>query len=107
MTEQNETIVHGVDVGGCKDLTVKGFCNCDSKTSCEMYCKDNPYCNYKQLQRKIEECEKIKNDNDFADEVMQRKFNKIKNKLQIATNALKDITSILKITQQAIERIKE
>lgn len=64
MTDK-EVIIHGVNVSGCKHYEKHTFYDCNE--TCEdngaivcTNCKDNPNCDFKQLQRKTAECEKYK-----------------------------------------------
>ncbi len=62
MTDK-QIMIDGVDVSGCKCFYIN-----DSHPErqecinpyCKGFCKDNPNCYYKQLQRKEQECERLK-----------------------------------------------
>ncbi|MDY6358456.1 MAG: hypothetical protein SPL73_05600 [Cyanobacteriota bacterium] len=63
----NEVIIDGIDVGGCwayckcfqeDDYEIQNFCRIHYKT-----CKRIANCYYKQLQRKTQECENLKEEN--------------------------------------------
>lgn len=60
MTDKEQIIINDVNVSGCK------YYNKNIKTDCLLYplqpdaCKDNSNCYYKQLARKTQECEELK-----------------------------------------------
>lgn len=59
MTEKEPVIIDGVDVSGCEDYGYRG----NAGYWCHNYdepCTDYPNCNFKQLARKTQECEKLK-----------------------------------------------
>lgn len=59
--DKEQIIINGVNVSGCKCY------NKNIKTDCLLYplqpdaCKNNPNCYFKQLARKTQECEELKN----------------------------------------------
>lgn len=66
MTDK-EQIINGVDVSGCS-----GYCPELGKYNCialacnsAAICKQSPNCYYKQLQRRIAECEELKKNNQI------------------------------------------
>ena len=64
MTDK-QIIIDGIDVSGCEWIREVGLdseyiCTCNSPNKTSGYCKDNPNCRYKQLKRKEQECEKLK-----------------------------------------------
>lgn len=67
MTDK-EIIIDGVDVSKCDRLIVNqlyGYaCNCEEDTYIISSCKNRHNCYYKQLARKTQECEKLKNQVD-------------------------------------------
>lgn len=81
MTDKEQIIINGVDVSGCS-----GYCPALGKYNCiasacnrAAICKQSPNCYYKQLQRRIAECEELKNEywkleqgNDFLAEKNSR-----------------------------------
>lgn len=70
-----QIIIDGVDVSGCKKLMqgiVPFGCMEDRKT-CS--CMNNPNCLYKQLKRKEQECEELKEEIDDLKEIIQRHDN--------------------------------
>lgn len=50
-----EIIIDGVDVSGCEDYKVNNRFTCHPHICC---CHQRPNCYYKQLQRKITECDR-------------------------------------------------
>ena len=56
--------IDGIDVSKCKYIDIdfeKPICHCISqRNECEMPCEYNKDCYYKQLKRKEEECEELK-----------------------------------------------
>lgn len=63
MTDKEQIIIDGVDVSECvhyEDLSCTSF-----RDSCgyPLDCKDFFFCNYKQLARKTQECEELKEEN--------------------------------------------
>lgn len=91
-----EPIINGVDVSGCS-----GYCPELGKYNCialacnsAAICKQSPNCYYKQLQRRIAECEESHTELKFKVEYIQEQREVIKDlekKLKIAIEALKDI----------------
>ena len=77
MTDKEQIIINGVDVSGCKYFN--RFRNiCHNKNLC-CDCEKNQDCYYKQLARKEQECEELKNEywkleqgNDFLAEKNSR-----------------------------------
>ena len=63
MTDK-QIIIDGVDVSGCNygEIEKSIFkCSCEYNVcSASMFCEDNPDCYYKQLKRKEQECERLK-----------------------------------------------
>lgn len=56
ITDKEQIMINGVDVSGCKffnDITESYYCF-------GIPCKDRPNCCYKQLARKTQECEELK-----------------------------------------------
>lgn len=63
MTDK-ETIIDGVDVRGCRyHKHFVGENSCNAYLTCP-YCKGNPDCYYKQLQRQEQELEKHDKENN-------------------------------------------
>lgn len=65
MTDEKPIIIDGVDVSKCQDFYIYAMdnnecCDCESDNTQYFNCKDNPNCYYKQLARKTQECEQIK-----------------------------------------------
>ena len=68
MTDK-QIIIDGVDVSKCKYIDIENFekpiCHCISqRNECEMPCEYNKDCYYKQLKRKEQECEELKEDRE-------------------------------------------
>ena len=74
MNSKEQIIIDGVDVSGCKSLDGWKHCNCcndliktiyPKATKChveeDLRCETYPNCYYKQLARKTQECEELKN----------------------------------------------
>ena len=60
-------IINNIDVAGCHALCSGNTCFLSQHYSFtepkyKSWCKDNPNCHYKQLQRKISECAKLEKD---------------------------------------------
>lgn len=64
MTDKEEIIIDGVDVSGCGHLVDKDACGCMDCQSVE--CEKNPNCLFKQLARKTQECEELKEQLNFV-----------------------------------------
>ena len=65
MTDKEQEIIDGVNVSKCKHYEKHSFYDCNE--TCEdngaivcTNCEDNSNCYFKQLQRKEQECEKLK-----------------------------------------------
>ena len=65
MTDKKEIIIDSVDVSGCKHYNPEQYFECN--IGC-CHCEENPDCYYKQLNRKEQECEKIKQALDIIEE---------------------------------------
>lgn len=99
MTDKEQIIIDGVDVSGCDELWLNFEKNYDSKcirfkdvySQCS-YCKDNPNCEYKQLQK-----EKFENLNNR--QIVERAENLIYENSELYKN--------LKGKEQECEQIKE
>ena len=68
MTDK-QIIIDGCDVSGCEWISEVGLdseyiCKCNSPNKTSGYCKYNPNCCYKQLKRKEQECEELKEENE-------------------------------------------
>lgn len=62
MTDKEQIIINGVDVSGCSGYCPKlGKYNCIALACNSAWiCEQSPNCYYKQLQRRIAECEELK-----------------------------------------------
>lgn len=65
MTDK-QIIIDGIDVSKCKYIDIENFekpiCHCiTQRNECKMPCEYNKDCYYKQLARKEQECEELKN----------------------------------------------
>ena len=84
MTDK-QTIIDGVDVSGCVALKDDGIkkplCRAGGITSVykSCLCADNPNCYYKQLKRKEQECEEIRNKLNSNIERMNEQNEKLHN----------------------------
>ena len=98
MTDK-EIIIDGVDVSGCNELWLNSENNYNSKcirfkdvySKCSC-CKDNPNCEYKQLQRKTAECEELISKTDFylqKIETLEDKCEELKERLERIEEDLK------------------
>lgn len=69
-------IVDSIDVSECeflwKEKSLKRFCN-NGNLNCD--CNSNPNCYFKQLKRKEQECEELKEEIDDLKEIIQRHDN--------------------------------
>lgn len=61
MTDKEQIMIDGVDVSGC-ELYGNLLCNTDSISFNCLLCSDKPNCYFKQLARKVRECEELKED---------------------------------------------
>lgn len=100
MTEP--VIINGVDVSGCGFLEGE-LCSIlvESYNKCEC-CPD---CYYKQLQRKTVECEELKADYEpllDSKVIAEVMCEELKNKLQIATEALENILNYTKVIDDGL-----
>lgn len=86
------TIIDGVDVSGCEfaeESATTPKCQINGYIHCDGY-----NCRYKQLQRKTAECEELKEEltqEKLRNDDCYGQFKELRNKLQIATEALKAI----------------
>lgn len=73
-----QIIIDGIDVSGCVYYQYN-MCAAtkDNYGDCSLYCKDYEmkYCHYKQLKRKEQECEELKEEIDDLKEIIQRHDN--------------------------------
>ena len=72
--ENKEIIIDGVNVAGCEDYGYRG----KAGYWCHNYdepCTDYSNCYYKQLKRKEQECEELKEEIDDLKEIIQRHDN--------------------------------
>ena len=65
MTNKKQIIIDGIDVSECQDFYIstvkKGkYCHCVCDNTPYLACKDNQNCYFKQLARKTQECEELK-----------------------------------------------
>lgn len=64
MTDK-QIIIGGIDVSGCKYFDIiSTHSELQECPSCKDLCKNNPNCLYKQLKRKEQECDELKNRRD-------------------------------------------
>lgn len=90
MTDKEQIIVDGVDVSGCVSFDKcngKNLCCCDDtredKIPFANFCVENKDCYYKQLIRKTQECEELKeklmilDEEDIVYEITENEFNKM------------------------------
>lgn len=68
-----ELIIDGINVNECEFYGYDGICKLYSGSICSKDCSNYPNCNYKQLKRKEQECEKLQKEN----EEWQKKLDKI------------------------------
>ena len=105
MTDK-QILIDGVDVSGC-EYFLKGYCYCINhiveRMSENEFCKDNPNCYYKQLLRKEQECEELKDLNTRLDN--QREiYWKGYQKLQQTLSDIKPILEVYADTKIGIEQ---
>lgn len=112
----DKIIIDGVDVAGCRFLDLldseKIWCNnvnistVGKSDAAYLYCKDNPNCYFKRLQRKIQECEGLKKANDVVNNLagMQIILTN-KDKMPKLYENAKDLK--LECYKQALEKIKK
>lgn len=103
MTDK-EIIIDGVNVAGCdKQGETQAGITCGTPEKIRFgneyvykhtLCKDNSNCLYKQLQRKEQECEELKNSADFWGRTTAKQ--KQKQKADRYKQALKEIKEIIK-----------
>ena len=67
MTSKEPIIIDGMDVSKCQDFYYSFYqgkislrCNCDCDNTKSLFCSDNQDCYFKQLARKTQECEELK-----------------------------------------------
>lgn len=61
MTDKEKIIINGIDVSKCKYLR-GDYCDLHMENEFLCHCEDYPDCDYKQLVRKTQECEQLKED---------------------------------------------
>lgn len=98
MTDNEQIIIHGIDVSKCKFYRPGSF-----PTDCEInpvnaYCESptSSNCYFKQLARKTQECEELKSELDLYKTWYRAKHGDIKNTLGTYYEALRDIKNITK-----------
>ena len=66
MTDKEQIIIDGVDVSGCEFYQIAANELYPKAQYCasirNIFCEDNPNCHFKQLARKTQECENLKED---------------------------------------------
>ena len=122
MTDKEQIIIDGCKVEECVnfrdevsiDSTVlKNACSIglwqrhykNLEESCKMSCKcdENPNCYFKQLARKTQECEKLKNELDLYKTWYRAKHDDVKNLLGRYRKALEKIENLMQTVSDADE----
>ena len=90
-----QIIIDGVDVSGCEYHSLnKNNCSLCSLSN-NLICSYKPFCYYKQLKRKEQECEELKEQNNQFDNGINEQFSKIV-ELEGRNNLLKQILTEIK-----------
>lgn len=76
----DKIIINGVDVSGCR-FCVRGICR-PWITYYLIPCENQPNCYYKQLARKTEECEKLKQENKLLQDCANCKVDEYKQTIE-------------------------
>lgn len=101
-----EIIIDGVDVIRCKN-----YLDYTDKYDCKLgrYCKLNPNCYFKQLQRKEQECEELKAQRDTYINLthIYKDLSKGRKDTKSVTNYIKGLETKLNKYKQALNEIKE
>jgi hypothetical protein len=93
MTDKEQIIIDGVDVRGCKDRYCDTNCGNTGLSCPDIMCENNANCYYKQLQRKEQECEKLKKIiENQRKEIYRHRHKQAELKERIKTLDGKDIT---------------
>ena len=111
--DNKQIIIDGVDVSGCghyEDLNCFAY-----RDSCgyPLDCKDNPSCYYKQLKRKEQECEELRQYHnkcciEFENEKQEllEKYNQVSRDFYNGKYCNKENCSLLKAKEQECEELK-
>ena len=115
--DEKQTIIHNVDVSGCKyyiadngvqyngcyELT--DMCECNKEDD---FCDDNPNCYYKQLKRKEQKCEELRNKLNSNIERMNEQNEKLHNENKELKSYIKeDLVPHTQIYIGLINKIKQ
>lgn len=82
MTEKEQIIINGIDISGCRNFDIEsyklGVYDCDLN-ELQGYCRCDNECYFKQLVRKTQECEELKErasiaEDNFACEIQARLY---------------------------------
>ena len=99
--EDKQIIIDGVDVSGCKHLYKEIDClaHIDFSECCEGYNPSYGYCPnidcyYKQLKRKEQECEQLRNKLNSNIEKMNEQNEKLHNEIQVIRQLMKNILMV-------------
>lgn len=74
MEPKNPIVIDGVDVSGCEYCLKMTKCRCTIQQDVyKCLCEENPNCYYKQLQRKEQDYEKVKQTLDIIKEIAENR----------------------------------
>lgn len=119
MTDK-QIIIHGVDVSECECILedyqlannfkggyehIKNVCELGERGSeyYNLFCKDNPNCKYKQLKRKEQECEELKEDRERWKSNFYGKVSAIEELLQQLDQLKQTLTKIKEIAEKEVK----
>ena len=117
MTDK-QIIINEVDVSWCEwireiELDSEYICTCNSLNKTSSYCKDNPNCYYKQLARKEQEYEELRQYHnkcceEFENEKQEllEKYNQVSRDFHNGKYCNKENCSLLKAKEQECEELK-
>ena len=109
----DKQIINGVSVGWCMNYNAANSKDCET-----LYiCAENPNCYYKQLKRKEQECERLKETFDDLFKVqykladnnkkLRQCLTEIKNKLTVHKTLYYESKLIEKLHKQILQKISE
>lgn len=120
--DKKEIIIDGVDVGECEYRDWRNCCHCDNSKENEgeeritgkVGCEYNPNCHFKQLKRKEQECEELRQyHNKCCKENIEKleqwleKYNQLSRDFYNGKCCNKENCSLLKAKEQECENYKQ
>ena len=110
MTDKEQIIIHGVDISECKEFYRACVNTQEPEVICKKYefCSENPNCYFKQLARKTQECEELKEKVKAYEKLaLHIKCPHCNNELGLILNGSEDNHNLFVRYRKALEDIEE